>query len=85
MIRKELIDFLNWYDSAHESIWILENEALVDEYLKSINEASNESLSVRDNEESKELCGHSSIHFHGSKEVYYCDQCRKTYIIKHNG
>ena len=56
--REELIDFLNY---LHEEAFIdpamasLADEVLVDTYLKSINSASNESLSVTENEGKKKF------------------------------
>ena len=53
--REELIDFLEWFQDNYD--WE-ENDVAVDnyfKYLKSINSASNESLSVTENEAKKEV------------------------------
>lgn len=56
-LRQELIDFMKWKvgdPNNHLFTEIIENE--VDRYLKSINSAQAEALSVGNNEQAKEIC-----------------------------
>ena len=56
MKKETLIEFVQWYKKNEKDVYLMSPEFMVETYLNSINEASNESLSVSDNEHGGNIC-----------------------------
>lgn len=72
-MKETLIDFLDFYRTNVDFKYDYPDSYYADLYLKSINEAQNESLNVSDNEKQKEFCNHQWMKLKG--EIHKCYEC----------
>lgn len=85
MKKETLIDFMDWIKLNYKPHKMYTSRQLVDLYLKSINEASNESLSVRDNEGQENICpecnGDGGFFSENEEHCMLCPKCEGSGLI----